>query len=314
MLSKRTKGLLWKIWTVSPILVGLVCLRLLYSRYDVNATSTSILNIHTWGIMAYSPVNEFALLHMLLVSNIVIVALGTAVYITEIFRGLNNTSVKGGLFYLIFALLIAVGAIGLCGVWIMFYYETSRLAAIGVDSEVFASALIGHSDLFVIAVFLAFGVSDWLLAKGYDRDSAQCLEPANKSECNARKRFAHDALILIDLPVLLGSLVLWLVANMLLSNSALVGLGPRSAELLAKAGLGTDGEQNLSRVISSTFAGGFSLGSIICQLAYSQFVFTVLNFRVTEAASIARGEVDVGKSALGAHESHRTAEGEKAGG
>src|ERR1700690_605846 len=86
----------WRVWSVSPLIIGIFTALTLYSCYDTSSTALSRFNIHTWSIMRYSPVGEFALLHMMLISNVVVVMLGTVVYISDIYRGYNSVASHPG--------------------------------------------------------------------------------------------------------------------------------------------------------------------------------------------------------------------------
>ena len=233
--------------------------------------------------MKYSPVGQYALLHIMLVSNVVVILLGTIVYIIDVIGGLTRV-IRGrqGLEWLIFALIIAIVGGFFCVMWLFAYSTANYASGFGLDAENFVTTLINWNDGFVILIFALFLIGDASLLKSYSLGLSHCIRDGSHhvaSECEERKRFAKDAIYLVDTPVLVGSVLLLFLNNVALNDARFATVGPEAYKYFIHSGAHLKSAEALSKIMPTVFVGGFSLGSMICQLAYSQIVFTVIILR-----------------------------------
>ena len=267
----------------SPLFTGLFVAFFLYRSYDDNASAFNIFNIHNWGIMRYSTVEEYVLLYIMMISNVIIILLGTIVYIADVWDGLTGV-IRGreGMEFLLCALFAAGGGVICCLAWFALYFSTNLLSAIGVDTQNLVNYLVAWNDGFVILVFIFFLIGDICLFKSYSQGSRHCHRDGvseDAQECEARKRFAKDAIQFVDGPVLIGSVLLLIFSTLGLTDPRFAAEGPQIAQYATYSGAHMTSATPVGAFLPSVFVGGFSLGSISCQLAYSQIVFAVLILR-----------------------------------
>lgn len=268
-----------------PLVVGLGVIALLSQNYNETKHAVSWINVHTWPAMRYAPLNDFAILYMMLVSNAVVVALGTLVYIVEIWRGLDPAEV--GRSHLISAMLLGVlGGVVVIG-WAAFLFFSNFLALYGGDASKLSWMTLILNDAFIIGVFGCFGLADIFLAYGYHRDLKNC-EDNNYSErqkgiFEEKQRYALNCIWFIDVPVIIGSVVLFILTEFVLPKYG--QLTPAAVSIFDHDKVSIVSLMSLTHLSVNTFTAGFILGAVICQLAYSQIVFTALNVKLSLATS-----------------------------
>jgi hypothetical protein len=275
---KPIASIIFAIW---PLFMGLWAIWTFLSYYDPAKHGLSVWNIHSWPVMQYAPTSEFAILYMMIVSNAIVVVLGTWVYIGEIWRGFDPA--ESGRSYLLAALLCGIAGMAVAIAWVGGVLFYNLLASLGGNASDMSWTFLKINDWFVIGIFFCFGVADVFLFLGYRRDLQNCEKRSYPADAargfRQKKNFALNCIFFIDVPVIVGSFVLLLIAQFELPQFG--QLTPFFFGLFVHDKIKVDTLTHLSQVTLNTFVAGFILGSIICQLAYSQMVFTVLNVKLS---------------------------------
>jgi hypothetical protein len=222
---------------------------------------------------------------MMLISNLVIVIFGTFVYIWDISAVFPKARVHPKSWMLLLVLLSAMSAVFACGIWILLYVTANILTSAGSDAGNLIATMINKNDIFAIIVFSLFLFGDLCLCHFYGlcREHYVELKDSESVQMFSRCwRFAKDSIYMIDIPVLLGSVLLMILTLFALPDPRFGGLGPKLTSTFSH--YSNDYTMTLlDKYLPNVFAGGFFLGAIICQLTYSQIVLAVLTVRVKSA-------------------------------
>jgi len=264
-MTKYLKGIWRQILPFVPALVGLFVFGVLYlsTLHHWKIWPADWFDVSNWPIMTDGgdPNQEVGILYMFLVANLFVIASGTLFYLYEVGHGLNNA--EAGRIAILGAWSLALLTIvGNFGWFLLFVVENSsfhetwkKIMVLAFNRGDVGYLFAATNDAFTAACFFAFLIADGLLILGYNSDLRRGRgvdrSPSRRWTFTEKKIFAWDSIMLVDLPVMLGSVVLLVLIYFLLDPTRVA------------------------------FDEGVILGSTVCQLAYSQIVFMVLNYRLT---------------------------------
>jgi hypothetical protein len=283
---------------VWPVMLGvIVALALILAMYF----RAGFLNPLDWPLVQYSPTKSIAVLLVLILADIIVIFCGTLVFFRDFQRSMNEHGHAAGNWFThgqtcATLCLVVIFGWGFCISY--FFIMTSN--GLKVDSAV--SDFVNWNAIFSFVIFAGFAVCDYFNAKG----CSATIAAAQKRKApqwhvhllKNRETYCWNAVWLVDAPVLIGSVLLFVISKLIISGAfgdlGLQHLGDIQEEHLkavirpfqTPGGTGTMAADQLSSTIqllvARDFDAGFSTGALICELAFSQVVFMILNFRLSK--------------------------------
>lgn len=219
--------------------------------------------------------------YALFFSSIAIVFIGTLIYVVQFNKFFDDKNLPGRP-YLNWASYFCVASLVLiviCVVlWIVKLLEDTPSICTAQD---LLDSLFWH-DIFVLAIFTSFLPVDLLTIKGLKLDLAATPDAEEKkkrrNEIKSGLDWASAQLIIIDIPVLLGALGVFVFIHLMESSHHLMAFD--SSLVTSGTGWGCKdvGEIEMERFIGNTFIAGAGTGSLAAQILISQIVFMTLGF------------------------------------
>lgn len=271
---------------VLPFALGLIVLWILLDRID--SENKLDLRVLFDGV---APAYKLATVaYAIFGASITVVIIGTLIYLIDINKFSKDVKGPGeylitGAFYFAISTIIAI-FVGL-GYWKAY----SNVGPNDICSGHDVMLNFHRHDLFVIYIFVAFLVLDFLTSIGLGRAVSAATDDEDRKRrlCDARQ-WARAQLWLIDLPVLTGAVILYFAMPALAEGSwrvldhNLVN-DPGKLEIFA---VGTSGLTSLRcdtgsafplhEFIGNMYVAGVGTGALAAQIFLSQAVFVMLGF------------------------------------
>ncbi len=256
------------------------------------------LNALTWPLVHYSPTNSYAVLFILLLSNMWVVFMGTAIYFGDFQTSLQDHGAVSGEWFKRGQRMVVACLFGILG-WAGFFAYTDFLASYELKVDSAVSNFVQMNTWISLLIFVGFAVCDFCNLQGCKlvRLSARQQKLTAKELLFAKRAdYCRDSILLIDAPVIAGCLLLLLVKYIIAghfghANLQLFGqypdvkitslLGSLNSPSGVQMRQASEVKTWFENTLAQDFEGGFSTGSLICELAFSQIVFMILNFRIT---------------------------------
>lgn len=283
------------IWATGPLITGgglaVALIAFMYHGSDS-------LNALKWPLIHYSPTKSYAVLFILLLSNMWVVFWGTILYFFDFQEKLqDHGTLSGGSFKWgqRWVLVCLGGIIG----WAFYFWYTILLTSYNLKIDSAVSDFVQWNTVFSLGIFIGFGVCDFCNLQGCKRlrwSARKEKLAAKEALFSKRADYCRDSILLIDAPVIAGCLLLLAVKLIIGGHLGDIGLqkfgqypDAKLTQLLQS--LHSPGGAEIRKaseirgwfetILARDFEGGFSTGSLICELAFSQIVFMILNFRIT---------------------------------
>lgn len=203
-----------------------------------------------------------SIMYLSLFATVILILIGTLQFLMEARSTQhNNASEATGAF------VLTVISLGLVGVW--------AISILTTDQRFWIIEKLGIEG-WSLSIFVVFGAIDLLYWISFKKElpSKQGIE---RKSTEMKKAFSANSFWLIDAPVIVGVLSVWLVTHYMSGEPALHELtiaGRDSFNGNGRALLPHQQDQ-----IFQTFLNGFSTGAIIMHMAFSQFIFGILKTR-----------------------------------
>lgn len=273
---------------------GIIAFVLFASMFNDVGGATNPL---TWTIVEHSPSKLYGVLIALLLIDLVVVFVGTFIYVVEVFLSVQGEG-KFGAPWLLLAFLAGLVGCVVIGFWMHQFSEASLQTSMDGKNNPSAAVIdfVNSSSYFSVGLFLIFLICDLLYRKGCRLVCAKIDGGTDKTalqKYQVKERFCHNSIYFVDMPVFIGSLLLVAVSFFVLNGGLHETIHHLTAAQISAVPvfknldnpLGQTSLNEVEEVVFKNFQAGFSVGSLICEIAFSQIIFMFLNFRLMRSGT-----------------------------